>query len=398
MGERRASMPLAVGGRQLPCLYLAIAVSFSLACVALSTRLAHGHMPSSLAIWASSTLHKSPLAGYIWRGQRALQTRVGPRSFAPLYPHTACSAHQLIDAVGLAHPRDDGPSRLPFVPANESDLAQVDLSALTFSFDPVGCPPLHVYSSEEALDLLSAFGGVLIRGDSIMRQLFQGLEISISETLDLSNDPEQCNSERLFTSSKYCKSVSFNDTSEITLDRDPRIHYETIWGIDGDLEWKLHGGLAPEKVDKAKVNLIEEYDSFLSSVSEQQRRLSPVFIHSTGVHYDWRTEVLRDVHIVPFLNHTSTASPRPVSFFAGYTWPPHKVPGDPQGGPPTARYNIAVRDVLQEINEGESVSEGRMTEIDFLNMTHGAIGYDDMHYSYQVAMERAHVVLNVLDV
>lgn len=111
-------------------------------------------------------------------------------------------------------------------------------------------------------------------------------------------------------------------------------------------------------------------------MSEQQRRLSPVFIHSTGVHYDWRTEVLRDVHIVPFLNHTSTASPRPVSFFAGYTWPPHKVPGDPQGGPPTARYNIAVRDVLQEINEGESVSEGRMTEIDFLNMTHGAIGYD----------------------
>jgi len=92
-----------------------------------------------------------------------VRTRVGPRKFTDLWISSRCTPAKLLAALEQAEVRPDGASRslppLAWVPKH-----------FEFSFNLSSpCDKLHVYSAEEATDLLGAFGGVLVLGDSLQR-------------------------------------------------------------------------------------------------------------------------------------------------------------------------------------------------------------------------------------
>lgn len=54
-----------------------------------------------------------------------------------------------------------------------------------------------------------------------------------------------------------------------------------------------------------------------------------------------------------------------------------------QGPGPTKKYNAAIRDALEELSPGEAY-EGAWRQLEWYNVTDGAVSYDGTHYSYQV--------------
>lgn len=113
-----------------------------------------------------------------------LRTRVGPRQFPSLYPIDRCNAAQLLASLEQATISPDGLSRSAYPKPPPRNM---DLSSFRFSFDcesrasvsckgvvtdPTSvpnCPTPHIFTAAEACDLLLAFGGFLLRGDSLVR-------------------------------------------------------------------------------------------------------------------------------------------------------------------------------------------------------------------------------------
>lgn len=124
---------------------------------------------------------------------------MGPRRFPNLYQ--GCTAGDFIEAIGRARIRPTGRSRKAgYAPSDPQNPDAIDWRSFELSFDsehtlraPIGCalrtlavdgcPAPHIFDSSEgtclydlcgdahpdgtpACDLLSAFGGVLVRGDS----------------------------------------------------------------------------------------------------------------------------------------------------------------------------------------------------------------------------------------
>lgn len=100
--------------------------------------------------------------------------KVGPRSFAPFYHGRGCNAEQFLTSFKAAVLRPDGrsKSKFDFVGEDENELPPLD--KFEFSYDMPGCPQPHFFTGREACDLLNAFGGIYLRGDSLMRQFAQG--------------------------------------------------------------------------------------------------------------------------------------------------------------------------------------------------------------------------------
>jgi hypothetical protein len=70
-----------------------------------------------------------------------------------------------------------------------------------------GCPAPHHFTPEETCDLLGAFGGIYIRGDSLMRQFSQGLYLLLSNSFNIvRDDHEECSGNQVFTNGKECTS------------------------------------------------------------------------------------------------------------------------------------------------------------------------------------------------
>lgn len=87
-------------------------------------------------------------------------TLVGPRRFPNLYHRAHCSADDFVQSIGRAQIAPDGASRAE---PNTSDATSVTLPPFQFSFELPGCPKPHIFTSEEACDLVSSFGGVFMR-------------------------------------------------------------------------------------------------------------------------------------------------------------------------------------------------------------------------------------------
>lgn len=97
---------------------------------------------------------------------------VGPR----LYPFTqppgrGCSSTQFLNSLSRATIKEDGPSRA----IDRSNRTDNTLPPFRYSFDLPNCPPPHVYPTAEACDLLNAFGGIFIQGDSLTRHVMNSL-------------------------------------------------------------------------------------------------------------------------------------------------------------------------------------------------------------------------------
>lgn len=97
-------------------------------------------------------------------------TRVGPRSFSPQYYQQwgGCDSTQLLEALGQSQISPQGRSRK----IDRANYTHLTLPPdFQYSFDLPGCPAPHVYTTAEACDLVESFGGIFLRGDSLVRHL-----------------------------------------------------------------------------------------------------------------------------------------------------------------------------------------------------------------------------------
>ncbi|GAA5891594.1 hypothetical protein JCM8208_007333 [Rhodotorula glutinis] len=319
------------------------------------------------------------------------RTRVGPRRFPPLYHGRGCNSSELIAAVGRSRIREDGASRFEYVPPPGRGPSEFDLDAFSFSFDVDGCPAPHIFSPAETCDLLSAFGGVYLRGDSLMRQFTQGIFLLLANSFDLMRVPmRKCVGEGIFTQGKACKGYSIFDSAELKTvcgkEDEPFMLYDQFWGFG-------------KEANTSASFLLGKYRDYVDALPERRKLYSPVFVLGVGIHSAWNVQETLDLHLSPFLEHASSSSPRPLAFFSGYpavpaNKPPTYLPR--QGADNTQRYNADVRELLGKVSPGEA-SDGARTMLDWYGMTDGARSFDGTHYAYQVAMERAQIFLNVLD-
>lgn len=99
-------------------------------------------------------------------------TRVGSRRFPNLY--SGCSSSELLASLSKATIRPDGMSRLNYTQPAGYEIDELPLPKFEFGYDLPGCPAPHVFTPAETCDLLTAFGGLYVVGDSLMRQFTQG--------------------------------------------------------------------------------------------------------------------------------------------------------------------------------------------------------------------------------
>lgn len=127
----------------------------------------------------------------------------------------------------------------------------------------------------------------------------------------------------------------------------------------------------------------------------QQRQYSPIFIWSSGIHLGasyaffygaanadevagWNVTALEDVHLRPFIEQSQSATPRPLAFVQSYTFN-RKRRTHHQSNKHVLDFNSRMRNVLDRLQERDGpkfVHDGRMAQLEFFNMTEGALGYD----------------------
>ncbi|GAA5869150.1 hypothetical protein JCM1840_004307 [Sporobolomyces johnsonii] len=333
--------------------------------------------------------HKSDLIS------NPIRTRVGPRKFPSRYNRQGCNSSELIAAVGQAHVRSDGASRFEYQPPPGRDVNDIPLDTFQFSFDVEGCPAPHIFSPQEACDLVLAFGGIYNRGDSLMRQFAQGLFLLLANSFNLVYDKhEVCSGNDLFTNGMFCKFHSIFTSLDFAhvCEEQPYVMYDQVWKYISE---RQEGAPEPDYATP----LLESYNQFIHALPPKRQQYSPILVEATGIHYRWRTEPTVEVHVKPFLANTSTVVPKPLVFWSGYPAVPANKPPDfmrIQGPEQTKGYNDAMRAILPTLSPGE-IHEGAWRQLEWYNATEGGKSYDGTHYSYQVAMERAQIFLNVLD-
>ncbi|GAA6005864.1 hypothetical protein JCM10207_007255 [Rhodosporidiobolus poonsookiae] len=314
---------------------------------------------------------------------------VGPRTLAPQYHGRGCNSSQLISAVGRARIRPDGASRNidTALPGDEHSLAGFRFS---YNLGDEGCPEPHLYSKEEACDLLKAYGGVMLRGDSFVRHVVNALFILLSGKNGgaVVQDGGRCRGNAMFDDRKaHCREMSVTDSQKTLY---------PVCGGDAHIFFDyLSWGAQPPHL------LLSAYDTWRWSLPAHKAILSHVYIAGFGLHHhlNSRTGILGFVR--PFLSRAAQVFPRPVGLWMGIHAP---APGKPerwaeeQGEKNVRRYNREVGGLLDVLAPGEIVEEdGAMKMVDWFNTTDGGKSYDGSHYAYQINMEKVLVLLNLLD-
>ncbi|GAA5917148.1 hypothetical protein JCM6882_003270 [Rhodosporidiobolus microsporus] len=343
----------------------------------------------SSSYWRASANH-SPLTLH--------PTLVGPRPSTapdgkPLY--TQCTADELLLAVKNTVVREDGASRFPNATKQES----VEIKPLVWSFDLAdvpnqrggmnSCGVPHVYSAEEACELLAAFGGVVHAGDSFSRHI----EHALLNILRDRNDggvtdyatTDDCREEQGFAESKECRLRVPIDTSEAPVCGD-RVHMHYIRMIRPD----------PGVAD----GMIREFSGWRDSLPRASQALSPVFIPSIGVHFNYEFALLFPEWIPRTLEFMSRQFPTPLHIYAG----PHKPATnqkpdfiETQGPDRVRAFKEEVERELRSQSVEQKGERGGVRYFDTYGMTDGATSFDGAHMGYIPNMEKAHIILNLLD-
>ncbi|KAK4702720.1 hypothetical protein P7C70_g3500, partial [Phenoliferia sp. Uapishka_3] len=328
-------------------------------------------------------------------------TRVGERKFKSLYHGKGCNSSELLVSLEQARISPNGATRYE---RDSSTNSTLDLSRFSFSYELANCPQPHIFTPEETCDLLGAFGGVFLRGDSLIRHLAQSLFFLLTDSLDVVRDNhDHCMGESLFTHGRVCRFPSYFDMDEreTVCGFKPSIKYEQVWRFN----------TAPQKraVLKPLRYGVDEYPSpsvpvgglteFLESVSPSRKSFSPLVILAFGIHFDFSLEEALDYHINPYLMNTSALTPKPVSLWSSYSAPSKRKPAKflgKQGGAAVQKFNKEIQEALPTVSPGE-VPFGALRSMEWYGVTDGAYSYDGTHHSYLVNMEKAQMLLNLLD-
>ncbi|KAM0752156.1 hypothetical protein T439DRAFT_379262 [Meredithblackwellia eburnea MCA 4105] len=337
--------------------------------------------------------------------------RVGKRRISGLFK--GCNSSELLDSLSRAKLRQDGKSRLPG--KSSPKKTQLDLREFKFSFDLPDCPAPHIFTPEEACDLLSAFGGVFFRGDSIARFFSSSLFFLISDSLDIvTSHHQECAGESYYLNGKKCRIISALDSQKYpeksVCDVNPFLRFEQAYKFrtnqrrsQSSARAQKTGSVHRHKYKAGELPLegvvAGNLTAFRESLPEERQALSPVVIFQHGIHYQFRSEDTIDFHIKPFLQAFSSTVPRPISLWSSYSPPGPLKPKEhikDQGPDVISNYNSKIRDFLK-IASPEPLNEGGMKQLEWFEATNGAFSYDGTHHSYQVNMEKGQFLLNLLD-
>lgn len=140
---------------------------------------------------------------------------VGVRALSPRYQ--GCSSSELLQSM----------ARIVLDPETQSKLRSSNLTYepqdLEFSFQlPGPCPQPHVYTQEEACDLLErGFGGLFMRGDSLMRHFVNAMFIILRGSRSGAvEDPEAskvCWGDRMFDDRESCRVLGIGNSQTTTV-------------------------------------------------------------------------------------------------------------------------------------------------------------------------------------
>ncbi|GAA5825057.1 hypothetical protein JCM11251_006079 [Rhodosporidiobolus azoricus] len=318
-------------------------------------------------------------------------TLVGPRaSSAPsgrsLY--TSCSSDDLLASLRTAKIREDGLSRFPNFTKPES----VALPEFKWSYDfgnlPSGkrCELPRVYKPEEACELLSAFGGVFLTGDSFVRHLHSALLMLLRGRVDgavqdylLTDD---CRGDMLFDDGKLCRQRVTTDTDE---------QNEVCRGL---------ASLIFVQTYKPDSSSFTSFRDWRERLSPRQQLFSPIYLTGVGGHMNYDTSTLVPTYLDTLFSTLSHHFPSPLNLFAGPHTPGANQPKmfrERQGPHKVRAYREQVQLLLAERSKERELARGGARYVDFYESTDGATSFDGVHYSYQVNMEKVMVFLNLLD-
>ncbi|BGP41395.1 hypothetical protein JCM10449v2_005373 [Rhodotorula kratochvilovae] len=328
-------------------------------------------------------------------------TLVGPRArFAAngSTTSTSCSTDELLTAIKGAKVRPDGASTHP----DFGQPTSVELEPIEWSFDlPRGavedsgegmavegrsCEVPKVYSADEACELLSAFGGLYLTGDSFGRHLYSALLMILRGRIDGAvtdfDTTDDCRGEHMFDDGKLCRN---------------RVAMDTQAGheVCGGRTQVFYGPMF-----HADVTAYDAYQAWHSRLPKRAQLYSPIFITAIGAHFNYEFSRLESEWWPAAADRLSRQYPVPLNLFAG----PHK-PGDnfrkefieKQGPHKVRAFKEQVEIAMRAHSPVREAELGGWRYIDYYAMSAGAKSYDGTHYSMQVNLEKAHLLLNLLD-
>lgn len=318
------------------------------------------------------------------KGARAqLRTVVGGRSLGPQYYGKGCSSEEFLAAVADLQVNPNGTTHNPHPNATYS------LEEFDYSFDLPRCPRPHVFTRLEACDLLeNGFGGVLLRGDSLMRHVTNALFLILRDRPDGAvQNPELrkvCVGDRMFDDkTKDCRRAGLFDTQHPILAGDP---------VCGGKVWLRYEQL-PCPVEPSRY--VPTFLDWQRKLPPSRSGLSPAIIQSFGLHCHLLPFIPRFGIFKPLFAHAANAFPRPLLLWIGVNAPGLNKPPQylkEQGSDQVLRYNRIIRNELADMQDpSESVAEGKMAILETYGMTDGAKSFDGTHYMWSVNVSRASV-------
>lgn len=228
---------------------------------------------------------------------RLLTTVVGPRRMTSHYSAHNCTSAQFLDAVAGIKVNPTGSSAV--LPTNYTFAP----SAFQFSFQwPGTCPRPHIYSQAEACDLLGAFGGVLLRGDSLTRHLSSALMIILKGKRDgaVNRMHDVCWGDRMFDDRNDCRKAAIASSTDATFNSEPL--------CGGGVQFLYQPGLCPVE----PVRYITEYLRWRSGLGTRTSGLSTVILQAFGLHCGLDAHIPVFGVLKPLLAHAAHSFPGPL--------------------------------------------------------------------------------------
>ncbi|KAL8293056.1 hypothetical protein RQP46_000750 [Phenoliferia psychrophenolica] len=270
-------------------------------------------------------------------------TLVGPRKTPNQY-YGKCSSDAFLTSVRNAVIAPDGASRREY---ETPDATSVNLPAFNFSFTLPGCPQPHIFTSEEACDLISSFGGIFMRGDSFVRHVHNALLMILRGRTDGAmieqGHNSRCRGDGMFDDRRECRSYLLEDSQDSN---------EPL--CDGDI-----------------------YAFYLrASMAHSVKFIQPV------------------------IDLAARSYPGVLSIWSGLHAPGSNLGEEyveSQGREVVLTYNEKVQRLINFRSPG-SLQDGAMKVLPWFNITSGAYSYDGTHYGFQVNQEKVQLLLNFLDI
>ncbi|KAK4049346.1 hypothetical protein OIO90_005475 [Microbotryomycetes sp. JL221] len=314
-----------------------------------------------------------------------MRTVVGPRTDGARYG--GCTSTEFLDTVARLRVKNGGLAQDP--PDNNT----FEISDFDYSFDwPDGtCPRPHIFKSDDACDLVEAFGGLYMRGDSLTRHLSNALFMILRDRPDgaVYAQQDHCTGDTMFVE-KGCWGSGIRDSQQTRLPLpEPICSGKT---------WIFYEGMA---CPVAPSRYVPTYLDWRSRLNSNASALSTVVIQNFGLHCKmWSWMPLLGA-FKPLLAHAQSAYPRPLLMWTGVHAPGKLKPKqylEEQGSERIIMYNNEIRHVLSTLQPASAEAvDGVFSFFDTYGMTFGANSHDGTHYQWQVNIEKAQLFLNWLD-